>query len=192
MRRVHSRITSVHLKRLLRTPTLGATQENAAMSQQEATPTDHVFRFGAFCLSVRKRLLVEGQQPTPIGSRALEILITLLERHGELVSKQELIARVWPTTVVVDGNLTAQMAVLRRTLRDGRDGNRFIISEPGRGYRFVAPVAEGEEVAFAAPSPTTREDERAMADAILQRGIQALEFARALVWQGNADMISHG
>jgi len=75
-----------------------------------------------------------------IGSRALEILVLLLERSGELVSKQDLMARVWPNIFVEPANLTVHMSALRRTLRDGRDGNRFIINVPGRGYSFVAPL----------------------------------------------------
>ncbi|MDL2400280.1 winged helix-turn-helix domain-containing protein [Rhizobium mayense] len=85
-------------------------------------------------------LLLERGKPVPLGSRALEILIALLERPGELVSKQDLMARVWPNIFVEPANLTVHMSALRRTLRDGRDGNRFIINIPGRGYRFVASV----------------------------------------------------
>ena len=73
----------------------------------------------------------------------MEILIVLLERPSELVSKQELMARVWPNTVVEPENLKVQISALRRALRDGRDGNRFIITIPGRGYCFVAPVTLG-------------------------------------------------
>ena len=78
----------------------------------------------------------------PLGSRALEILIALLERHGELVSKQDLMTRVWPNVFVEPANLTVHMSALRRALRDGRDGNRFIVNIPGRGYCFVAAVDE--------------------------------------------------
>jgi len=85
-------------------------------------------------------LLLEGDKPVRLGSRALEILIVLLERPGELVSKQELMARVWPNIFVEPANLTVHISALRRTLRDGRDGNRFIINVPGRGYSFVASV----------------------------------------------------
>ena len=74
----------------------------------------------------------------PLGSRALLILIALLERRGELVSKQDLTARVWPNRFVAPSNLTTHMSALRRALRDGRGGNRFIINIKGRGYRFVA------------------------------------------------------
>lgn len=96
--------------------------------------------FGAFRLLPAQFLLLEGDKPVPLGSRALEILIVLLERPGELVSKQQLMARVWPDVFVEPANLTVHVSALRRTLRDGRDGNRFIINIPGRGYSFVAPV----------------------------------------------------
>jgi DNA-binding winged helix-turn-helix (wHTH) protein len=78
-----------------------------------------------------------------LGSRALEILIALVERPGELITKQELLTRVWPNIFVEPANLSVHVSALRRTLRDGRDGNRFIINVPGRGYSFVANVAAG-------------------------------------------------
>ncbi|WP_426409727.1 winged helix-turn-helix domain-containing protein [Bradyrhizobium ganzhouense] len=96
--------------------------------------------FGPFRLLPTQLLLLEGDTPVPLGSRALEILIALLERHGELVSKQDLMARVWPNVFVEPANLTVHMSALRRALRDGRDGHRFIVNIPGRGYRFVASV----------------------------------------------------
>jgi DNA-binding winged helix-turn-helix (wHTH) protein len=96
--------------------------------------------FGPFCLFPTQLLLREGNTPVPLGSRALEILIALLERRGELVSKQDLMARVWPNVFVEPANLTVHMSALRRALRDGRDGHRFIVNIPGRGYRFVGSV----------------------------------------------------
>ena len=104
-----------------------------------ATPTE--VSFGPFRLLRTQFLLREGDKPVPLGSRALEILIALLERHGELVSKQDLMARVWPNIFVEPANLTVHMSALRRALRDGQDRNRFIVNIPGRGYCFVASVA---------------------------------------------------
>ena len=89
--------------------------------------------FGRFRLLPTQFLLLEGDKAVSLGSRALEILTMLLERPGELVSKQELMARVLPNVFVEPTNLTVHMSALRRTLRDGRDGNRFIINVPGRG-----------------------------------------------------------
>jgi DNA-binding winged helix-turn-helix (wHTH) protein len=96
--------------------------------------------FGPFRLLPAQFLLLEGDLSVPLGSRALAILTALLERPGQLISKQELMARVWPNIFVAPANLTVHMSALRRTLRDGRDGNRFIINIPGRGYSFVADV----------------------------------------------------
>jgi len=93
--------------------------------------------FGQFRLLPAQFLLLEGDKPVRLGSRALEILIVLLERPGELVSKQELMSRVWPNIFVEPANLTVHISALRRALHDGRDGNRFIINVPGRGYSFV-------------------------------------------------------
>jgi DNA-binding winged helix-turn-helix (wHTH) protein len=103
-----------------------------------AAPTE--ISFGRFRLLPAQFLLLEGDKPVPIGSRALEILMVLLERAGGLISKQQLMARVWPNIFVEPANLTVHISALRRTLRDGQNGNRFIINIPGRGYCFVAPV----------------------------------------------------
>jgi DNA-binding winged helix-turn-helix (wHTH) protein len=104
-----------------------------------ATPTE--VSFGPFRLLRAQFLLLEGDKPVPLGSRALQILIALLERHGDLISKQDLMARVWPNVFVEPANLTVHMSALRRALRDGQDGKRFIVNIPGRGYCFVASVA---------------------------------------------------
>src|SRR5215472_7189284 len=111
-----------------------------------AVPAAREIAFGPFRLLPAQFLLLEGDEPVHLGSRALEILVVLLERPGELVSKQELMGRVWPNTFVEPANLTVHMSALRRTLRDGRDGNRFIINVIGRGYSFVAPVEVRQEV----------------------------------------------
>lgn len=105
-----------------------------------AIPAAREIAFGPFRLRPAQFLLLEGDKPVHLGGRALEILVVLLERPGELVSKQELMGRVWPDIFVERANLTVHISALRRTLRDGRDGNRFIINVIGRGYSFVAPV----------------------------------------------------
>src|SRR5882762_2980134 len=90
-------------------------------------------------------------------SRALEILTVLLENPGALVTKEELIGRVWPDTFVEEGNLRVHMNALRRALGDGQAGNRYVITVPGRGYNFVAPVRREETLraASAPPAPST-------------------------------------
>jgi predicted ATPase/DNA-binding winged helix-turn-helix (wHTH) protein len=113
------------------------------------------FAFGPFHLIPAQRLLLEAGRPLRLGSRALDILITLVERGGELVSKEELMTRVWPKMFVEPANLTVHVAALRRVLGDGRNGNRYLVNIPGRGYRFVAPVsvADGEMSPSAALQP---------------------------------------
>jgi DNA-binding winged helix-turn-helix (wHTH) protein len=101
---------------------------------------DRAISFGLFRVLPAQRLLLYADNPVPLGSRALDILIVLLERSGELLGKDELMARVWPNTFVEPANLSVHVAALRRALGDGRDGNRFIITVPGRGYQFVATV----------------------------------------------------
>jgi DNA-binding winged helix-turn-helix (wHTH) protein len=108
--------------------------------QQHNISITNAFNFGSFRLLPAQRLLLKNNEVIPLGSRAMDILIALVERSSELVSKEELMARVWPNTFVEPANLTVHISALRRTLGDGRDGNRFFINIPGRGYRFVAPV----------------------------------------------------
>jgi predicted ATPase/DNA-binding winged helix-turn-helix (wHTH) protein len=101
---------------------------------------DESFVFGSFSLIPAQRLLLEDGKPLRLGSRALDILIALVENPGETVHKDQLIARTWPDTVVDEGALRVHVAALRRTLGDGRAGRRYIANSPGRGYTFVAPV----------------------------------------------------
>src|SRR6202035_1686694 len=96
--------------------------------------------FGPFQLLAAQRLLLEGDTPVRLGRRALDTLAALVGRAGEVVGKEELIARVWPQTFVEESNLKIQVSALRRALGDGHAGNRFIVTVPGRGYNFVAPI----------------------------------------------------
>jgi len=108
------------------------------MSRPDATLT---IAFGPFRLLPSQRLLLESDRPVRLGNRAVEILIALVERSGEIVSKDELNARVWPNTVVEEGNLKVHVSSLRKALGDGVGGNRYIINVPRRGYQFVASVS---------------------------------------------------
>ena len=101
--------------------------------------------FGPFRVLPKQRLLLRADKPVRLGSRAFDVLIALLERPGELVSKEELMARVWPNTFVGPANLAMHISALRRALGDGRDGNRYVVNIPGRGYRFVAAVTIVED-----------------------------------------------
>jgi predicted ATPase/DNA-binding winged helix-turn-helix (wHTH) protein len=115
------------------------------VKEPHAPSVEPALSFDRFQILTRRRLLVEAGKPVRIGSRAFDILVALVERPGERIGKAELLARVWPDTHVVDGNLKFQVAALRRVLRDGRDGRRFIDTSQGQGYCFVAPVSVSEE-----------------------------------------------
>jgi class 3 adenylate cyclase len=78
--------------------------------------------------------------PVAIGSRALDILAALIDRRGDIVSKEEIIAAVWPKTVVEENNLFVQISALRRVLDSAQSGQSCIQTVIGRGYRFIAPV----------------------------------------------------
>jgi predicted ATPase/DNA-binding winged helix-turn-helix (wHTH) protein len=109
--------------------------------------------FGPFRLLAGERLLLEGDKPVRLGSRAFDILAALVERAGEVVGRGELMARAWPQTFVEEANLKIQVSALRRALGDGQGGNRYVVTVVGRGYNFVAPVRIGEP-ARTLPSPT--------------------------------------
>jgi predicted ATPase len=96
--------------------------------------------FGPFRLYPEQRVLLRADKPLSLGSRAREILLVLVERAGEIVKKSELIARVWPDTIVEEGSLRVHIATLRKALRDGQGGMRYVENVTGHGYRFVAPL----------------------------------------------------
>jgi predicted ATPase/DNA-binding winged helix-turn-helix (wHTH) protein len=120
-------------------------------TQGKMEQTEIVFAFGPFCLRAKRRLLLKRDHPVPIGSRALEILIALIERSGELVTKEELFTRAWPHTIVEESSLRAQVAALRRALRDDSDDSPYVLAVPGQGYRFVGSASQAQ-TALASPS----------------------------------------
>jgi predicted ATPase/DNA-binding winged helix-turn-helix (wHTH) protein len=115
--------------------------------------------FGPFRLLSARRLLLEGDKPVRLGGRAFDILAALVEHAGQVVSREELISRAWPRTFVEDANLKIQISALRRALGDGQGGHRYVVTVPGRGYSFVAPVSLEEHSQAALPAtvmPATR------------------------------------
>lgn len=120
-------------------------RDTASAETASADTADTVFAFGPFQLLPRRRLLLKHGEPLGLGSRAMALLHALLENAGELLSRQALEARVWPTTVVEETSLRVHISALRRALRDGQDGARYITTVPGRGYCFVAPVSRAVE-----------------------------------------------
>jgi predicted ATPase/DNA-binding winged helix-turn-helix (wHTH) protein len=102
---------------------------------------EQAMHFGPYRIYPGQRLILEGDQPVRLGRRAMDILLILLEHAGNVVSKQQLIAQVWPKSVVEDINLRVHMAALRKALGDGQAGQRYIVTVAQRGYSFVAPYS---------------------------------------------------
>ncbi len=104
------------------------------------SPCESPLEFGPFRLLPRRRLLLKAEASVRLGSRALDILVALVERAGEVVDKNELISLVWPNIFVDEANLRVHIAALRKALSEGQDGTRYISNIAGRGYCFVAEV----------------------------------------------------
>src|ERR1700720_1920667 len=113
---------------------------------------DRNLRFGPFELSIRERVLRRDGGALPLGSRALDILIYLAERPGEVITNQELIDHVWSGVTVEEGSIRVHVAAIRKALDDGKFGNRYIANIKGRGYSFV-----GTDLPFAG-STESRKD----------------------------------
>ena len=122
------------------------------MSDGVIVPHRRTVIFGPFRFLPAERLLLHADHPVRLGSRAIEILTALVERAGDVVSKDELVGRVWPDTFVDEGNLRVHIAALRRALGDGVAGSRFIATVPGRGYSFVAALIEAPPPTAATPA----------------------------------------
>ncbi len=97
-------------------------------------------RFGPFELSIGERLLRRDGKVLPLGVRALDILIYLVDRPGDVIAKQELMDHVWSDVTVEEGSLRVHVAAIRKALGDGQFGNRYIANIKGRGYSFVGTV----------------------------------------------------
>jgi DNA-binding winged helix-turn-helix (wHTH) protein/tetratricopeptide (TPR) repeat protein len=100
------------------------------------------YEFGSYRLDVAERLLLRDGESVLLQPKVFDLLLVLVEQHGHLLDKEELMKRVWPDTIVEEANLTNNISILRKTL--GENGERFIETVPKRGYRFVAPVRELE------------------------------------------------
>ncbi len=128
---------------------------NAYPQWHDANPSssaraDATLAFGRFRVLLRRRQLVADDAPVELGTRAFDLLLALLEADGMLLSKEELLSRVWPGTVVSEENLKVQMSALRKALGADRD---VILTEFGRGYRFTG-VLQSNAVPDACQRPT--------------------------------------
>jgi predicted ATPase/DNA-binding winged helix-turn-helix (wHTH) protein len=110
-----------------------------------AAQTKKVISFGPFSLVASERRLTKDEAPIELSARAFDILMTLLSRPSEVISKSDLMAQAWPGITVEEGSLRFHIANLRKALGDGKGGARYISTAAGRGYCFVAPVSRSGE-----------------------------------------------
>jgi len=164
-----------------------------------STPQPRLYRFGSFTLDARERRLLREGVAIPLKPRAFDTLLYLVERAGHLVTKEELIASLWPDAVVEESNLAKNVWLIRRAL-GGADGEtaagsaassdgetRFIETVPRTGYRFVAPVARLDPAASGVPP--TRSPPAASRSALALGGA-AVVLALLALWAFTAGVRS--
>jgi DNA-binding winged helix-turn-helix (wHTH) protein/Flp pilus assembly protein TadD len=103
------------------------------------------YEFGPFRLDTLRRLLLQAGEIVPLTPKAFDVLLLLIQNTGQLLSKEYLLRSVWPDAIVEEGNLSQYISVLRKVLGENPNEHRYIVTVPGRGYRFVAQVTESRE-----------------------------------------------
>jgi Tol biopolymer transport system component/DNA-binding winged helix-turn-helix (wHTH) protein len=105
-----------------------------------STTEKHLYKFGSFQLDPVKRILLRDGAPVPLTPKAFDLLVVLIESSETVLGKEELIKRIWFDTAVEENNLTRNISTLRKALDESPNDHRYIVTVPGRGYSFVAPV----------------------------------------------------
>ena len=159
--------------------------------------SDLVYAFGPFQLLPRRRLLLRDGAPQRLGGRALDVLLVLVRRAGEVLGQDELTAAVWPRAVVAENNLRVHIAAVRKVLGDTAADARYIVSIPLRGYAFVAPVqplraGADDSPAVAAAEGVLRETLPAPLNALIGRDALVEELVQALATQRFVTLVGPG
>ena len=113
------------------------------------------YQFGPFLIDVRERLLQRDGQPVALTPKAFDLLAALGAQPGHLLTKDELLRKVWPDTFVEESNLAYNVFALRKALGDAAESGLYIETVPKRGYRFTAavtPIGSEREAALRAPA----------------------------------------
>src|SRR5712692_6394806 len=105
-------------------------------------PSARVYEFGDFRLDAGKRLLWRADAQVPLTPRVFETLLYLVEHHDAVLDKERLMEAVWPDSIVEENNLTQNISTLRRIFGETPGSHGYIVTVPGRGYRFVAEVSD--------------------------------------------------
>lgn len=149
------------------------------MGQQD----NRSYEFVRFRVNVAERVLSRDGEVVPLTPKVFDILLTLVENHGQVVSKEDLMKRVWPGTYVEEGNLTQNISLLRKALGETPGGVQFIETAPRRGYRFVATINENESEP-AGFAPVVSAEIPPVVTSTAKRRTPAFVFAAALVIVG--------
>lgn len=147
-----------------------------------ANGVKHLLEFGPYRVDSERRLLLRGQDPVPLSPKAFDLLTVLVERSGEVVSKDDLMNLLWPDTFVEESNLGQHVFQLRKALGERPQDHGYIITVPGRGYRFAKEVRPVSSELTAIPQDEKRDDQtedgkeaeiviasRSMAQVIIER-----------------------
>lgn len=111
----------------------------------ESTAERCLYAFGPYHVDPLKRLLLQRGEPIALSPKDFDLLLALVEHHGQVVLKEELLREIWPDTVVEEGNLNRHISTLRKVLGESPEKHEYIVTVPGRGYRFVAAVMKETE-----------------------------------------------
>ncbi|MDT7807761.1 MAG: hypothetical protein QOJ70_1574 [Acidobacteriota bacterium] len=148
------------------------------------------YEFGPFRIDMRRYLLLRGDEHIPLSPKTLKTLLVLVERRGSVVKKDELLAVIWPDSFVEESNLAQNVFVLRKVLGEEKSEHRYIVTVPGVGYRFVAPVSEVERVAPPRAAPGALEETGAVISiAVLPFKSLSEEGGDAFLGMGLADAL---
>jgi DNA-binding winged helix-turn-helix (wHTH) protein/tetratricopeptide (TPR) repeat protein len=151
-----------------------------------------IYRFGAFRVEPGARSLTRNEQPVPLTPKAFDLLLYMARNPGRLLTKEELLGAVWPDSIVEEGNLSQNVFLLRKALGETSKENRYILTIPGRGYQFVAPMeAEAPQVVvYAAHTQTTAVVEEEYFDGFPEtlpdKLLTAKRRSRRWIWVGLA------
>ncbi|HEV8369775.1 MAG TPA: winged helix-turn-helix domain-containing protein [Pyrinomonadaceae bacterium] len=105
-------------------------------------PASQIYEFDEFRLDATERILLRRGELVPLTPRVFDTLLYLVQHHGKVLEKNELMAQIWPDAIVEENNLNQNISTLRRVFGETRGGNRYIVTVPGRGYRFAATVTD--------------------------------------------------
>src|SRR5688572_1219822 len=106
----------------------------------------HTYTFAEYELDPARRLLLRAGQSIPLNAKSFDLLVVLIQNRERVITKEELMEMVWRDQFVEEANLAVQISALRKVLGEKKGEHRFIVTVPGRGYRFVAELQATESL----------------------------------------------